>query len=63
MEFGLDELRTDVRPASGSFELSRHVEIARTCSNLVAESKFCLSVRPSVCLSHACFVTNPKNYR
>jgi len=25
------------------------------------ESHFCPSVRLSVCLSHACFVTNPKN--
>jgi len=30
MEFGLDQLRT-------WFELSRHVQIARTCSNLVAD--------------------------
>jgi len=43
MEFGLDQLRTGVRPGSSRFELSRHVEIARTCSNLVAdqfEAKF-----------------------
>jgi len=37
MEFGLDQLRTGVRPGSSRFELSRHVEIARTCSNLVAD--------------------------
>jgi len=43
MEFGLDQLRTGLRPDSSRFELSRHVEIARTCSNLVAdrfEAKF-----------------------
>jgi len=43
MEFGLDQLRTDLRPDSRRFELSRHVDIARTCSNLVAnrfEAKF-----------------------
>ena len=43
MEFGLDQLRTDPRPDSRRFELSRHVDIARTCSNLVAnrfEAKF-----------------------
>ena len=37
MEFGLDQLRTGLRPGSSRFELSRHVEIARTCSNLVAD--------------------------
>jgi len=39
----LDQLRTGLRPGSSRFELSRHVEIARTCSNLVAdrfEAKF-----------------------
>jgi len=43
MEFGLDQLRTGLRPGSSTFELSRHVEIARTCSNVVAdrfEAKF-----------------------
>jgi len=43
MEFGLNQLRTGLRPASSRFELSRHVEIARTCSKLVAdllEAKF-----------------------
>jgi len=46
MEFGLDQLRTGLRSGSSKFELSRHVEsveIARTCSNLVAdrfEAKF-----------------------
>jgi len=43
LEFGLDQLRTGLRPGSSRFELSRHVEIARTCSNLVAgrfEAKF-----------------------
>ena len=43
MEFGLDQLRTGLRPGSSRLELSRHVEIARTCSNLVAdrfEAKF-----------------------
>jgi len=45
MEFGLDHLRTGLRPGSSRFELpvSRHVKIARTCSNLVAdrfEAKF-----------------------
>jgi len=43
MEFGLDQLRTGLRPRSSRFELSRHVEIVRTCSNLVAdrfEAKF-----------------------
>ena len=34
--FFLDHLRTGLRPGSNRFELSRHVEIARTCSNLVA---------------------------
>jgi len=29
MEFGLDQLRTGLRPSSSRFELSRHVEIAR----------------------------------
>jgi len=37
MEFSLDQLRTALRPDSSRFELSPHVEIARTCSNLVAE--------------------------
>ena len=37
MEFGLDQLRTGLRPRSSRFELSRHAEIARTCSNLVAD--------------------------
>ena len=37
MEFGLDLLRTGLRPGSSRFELSRHVEIALTCSNLVAD--------------------------
>ena len=43
MEFGLDQLRTGLRPGWSRFELSRHVEIARTCSKLVAdrfEAKF-----------------------
>ena len=43
MEFGLDQLRIGLRPGSNRLELSRHVEIARTCSNLVAdrfEAKF-----------------------
>ena len=43
MEFGLDQLRTGLRPGSSRFELSRHDEIARTCSNLVTdrfEAKF-----------------------
>ena len=43
MEFGLDQLRTGLRPGSSRFELSRHVEIPRTSSNLVAyrfEAKF-----------------------
>jgi len=30
-------LRTCLRPGSSRFELSRHVDIARTCSNLVAD--------------------------
>jgi len=37
MEFGLDQLRTGLRPGSYKFELSRHVKIARTCSNLVTD--------------------------
>jgi len=37
MELGLDQLRTGLRPGSSRFELSRHVEIARTCSHLVAD--------------------------
>jgi len=37
MQFGLDQLRTGLRLGSSRFELSRHVEIARTCSNLVAD--------------------------
>jgi len=36
MEFGLDQLRIGLRPGSSYLELSPHVEIARTCSNLVA---------------------------
>jgi len=43
MEFGLDQLQTGLRPGSSRFEPSRHVEMARTCSNLVAdrfEAKF-----------------------
>jgi len=43
MEFGLDQLRIDLRPGSSRFELSRHVEIARICSKLLAdrfEAKF-----------------------
>jgi len=43
MEFGLDQLRTGLRPGSSRFELSRHVEIARTFSNLIEdwfETKF-----------------------
>ena len=43
MEFGLDQLPTGLRPSSSRFELPRHVEIARICSNLVAvrfEAKF-----------------------
>jgi len=44
MEFGLDQLRTGLRP-----ELSRHVEIAQTCSNLVTdrfEAKFHYAIWP-----------------
>jgi len=37
MEFGLDQLRTGLRPGSSRSELSRHVEIARTCLSLVAD--------------------------
>ena len=43
MEFGLDQLQTDLRPGSSRSVLSRHVEIARTCTNLVTdrfETKF-----------------------
>jgi len=43
MEFGLDQLRTGLQPGSSRFELSQHVEIARTCSSLDAdrlEAKF-----------------------
>ena len=43
MEFGLGHLRTGLQPGSSRFELFRHVEIARTCSNLIAdrfEAKF-----------------------
>ena len=43
MEFGLDQLRTGLRPGTSRFQLSRHIEIAGTCSNLVAvrfEAKF-----------------------
>jgi len=57
MEFGLDQLRTGLRQGSNRFELSRHVEIARTCSNLVAdrsEAKFHYTVlvadRSGTCL-------------
>jgi len=35
MEFGLD--RAAANRSATRFELSRHVEIARTCSNLVAD--------------------------
>jgi len=48
MEFGLGQLQTGLRPGSTRFELSRHVEIARTCSNLVAdrfEAKFEIPLR------------------
>ena len=47
MEFGLDQLRTGLRPGLSRVELSQHVEIARTCSNLVAdrfEAKFHYSI-------------------
>jgi len=37
MEFGVDQLRTGLRPGLSRLELSQHVEIARTCSNLVAD--------------------------
>jgi len=37
MVFGLDQQRIGLRPGSSRFELSRHVEIAGTCSNLVAD--------------------------
>ena len=43
MEFGLDQLQTGLRPRSSMFELSRHVDVAQTCSNLIAdrfEAKF-----------------------
>jgi len=43
IQFGLDPLRTGLRPGSSRFDLSQHVEIAQTCSNLVAdrfEAKF-----------------------
>ena len=43
MEFGFYQLRTGLRQGSNRSELSRHVEIARTWSNLVAdrfEAKF-----------------------
>jgi len=42
MQFGLDQLPTSLRPGSSYLD-SRHVEIARSCSNLVAdrlEAKF-----------------------
>jgi len=48
MEFGSDQLRTGLRPGSSRFELSRHVEIARTCSNMVADrfkAKFGIPLR------------------
>ena len=35
MEFGLAQLRTGLRPGSSRFELSRHVEIVRTCLQTV----------------------------
>ena len=47
MEFGLDQLRIDLRPGSSRFELSRHVEIARICSKLLAdrfEAKFLYAI-------------------
>ena len=37
MEFGLDHLRIGLRPCSSRFELSRYVEVTRTCSNLVVD--------------------------
>jgi len=37
MEFGLDQLRTGLRPVLSRFELPRRVEIARSSSNLVAD--------------------------
>jgi len=37
MEFGLDHLRIGLRPGSSRYELSRHIEIARICSNVVAD--------------------------
>jgi len=39
MEFGFEPVceQVGLRPGSSRFELSRHVEIARTCSNLVAD--------------------------
>jgi len=37
MDFGLYQLRTGLRPGSIRFELSRYVEIARTCSILVED--------------------------
>jgi len=43
MGFGLDQLQTGLRQGSSRFDLSRRVEVARTCSNLVAdrfEAKF-----------------------
>jgi len=43
MKFGFEQLQTGLRPVLSRFELSQHVEIARTCSNLVAdqfEAKF-----------------------
>jgi len=43
MEFGLDQLLTGLRPGSSRLEVSRHVEIVLTYSNLVAdrfEAKF-----------------------
>ena len=36
MEFGFDQLRTGLRPVSSRFELSRHVEIARTWSQTIS---------------------------
>ena len=40
MEFGLDQLRTGLRPVSSKFQLSRHVEIALTWSQVPFEAKF-----------------------
>jgi len=46
MEFGLDQLRSGLSPGWSRFELP-NVEIARTCSNLVAdrfEAKFLYAI-------------------